>query len=130
MVNANALTPIGAFNNRAPGRDHRHESDQLRTADEYRDLVVKTVNGAVVRLWRRRRQLSDGVRNRQVGGLVQGKPAVLLLITKAGDANVIDTVDRIKALLPQLKEWLPAGIDFTIFSDRTRRSAPASHDMQ
>ena len=58
------------------------------------------------------------------------KPAVLLIITKTPEANVIDTVDRVKALLPQLREWIPAGIDISILSDRTSTIRASVHDMQ
>ena len=55
---------------------------------------------------------------------------MLLVITKQGDANVIDTVDRIYALLPELKQWIPAGIDISVLSDRTQTIRASVHDMQ
>ena len=52
-------------------------------------------------------------------GWYNRQPSVLLVITKAGDANVIETVDRIRELLPELKRWIPADVDISVLSDRT-----------
>src|SRR4029077_20101028 len=57
-------------------------------------------------------------------------PSVLLIITKQGDANVIDTVDRIYALLPELRQWVPAGLDISVLTDRTQTIRASVHDMQ
>ncbi len=128
LVNANPLTPLGAFNS-----DRLAETiatnPQLKTADEFRNLVIKSVKGTVVHL-SDVADVEDSVRSTRSAAWFNREPSVLLLITKAGDANVIDTVDRIKALLPQLKEFLPAGVDFTIFSDRTGTIRASVHDMQ
>ena len=129
LVNANPLTPLGAFNNQRQAETIA-TNPQMRTADEFRNLVVKTTtNGTVVRL-SDIADIEDSVRSTKSAAWFNREPSVLLLITKAGDANVIDTVDRIKALLPQLKEFLPAGVDFTIFSDRTGTIRASVHDMQ
>ncbi|MFX8254426.1 efflux RND transporter permease subunit, partial [Acinetobacter baumannii] len=58
------------------------------------------------------------------------QPAVLIQITKQGDANVIDTVDRVKALIPALKQWIPAGVDISILVDRTSTIRASVLDMQ
>ena len=55
---------------------------------------------------------------------------MLLIITKQGDANVIDTVDRIYALLPELRQWIPAGLDISVLTDRTQTIRASVHDMQ
>ena len=55
---------------------------------------------------------------------------MLLIITKQGDANVIDTVDHIRELIPEIKRWIPADIDFSILSDRTGTIRASVHDMQ
>src|SRR5258708_17725110 len=117
LVNANPLTPLGAFNSERQSETIA-TNPQMRTAEEFRNLVVKTVNGTVVRL-SDIADIEDSVRSTKAAAWFNKEPSVLLLITKAGDANVIDTVDRVKALLPRLKEFLPAGVEFTIFSDRT-----------
>ena len=54
----------------------------------------------------------------------------MLIITKQGDANVIDTVDRIYDLLPELRQWIPAGLDISVLTDRTETIRASVHDMQ
>src|SRR5690606_15298874 len=63
-------------------------------------------------------------------GWYNGKPAILITITKQADANVIDTVDRVKALLPEVQKWVPAGIQFSIMSDRTVTIRASIADIQ
>src|SRR6201999_2328055 len=58
------------------------------------------------------------------------QPAVLIQITKQGDANVIDTVDRVKALIPELKQWIPAGVEISTLVDRTSTIRASVQDMQ
>ena len=58
------------------------------------------------------------------------QPAILLTITKSADANVIETVDRIRELLPEIKRWIPPGIDISVLSDRTGTLRASVHDMQ
>jgi multidrug efflux pump len=128
IVNANSLAPLGAFNG------HRQSetiatNPQLRTAAEYESLIVKTTNGNVVRL-SDVADVEDSVRSTRSAAWFNKEPSVLLLVTKQGDANVIDTVDRVKALLPQIKEFIPAGVEFSILSDRTGTIRASVRDMQ
>src|SRR6266536_3182882 len=58
------------------------------------------------------------------------QPSMLLIITKQNDSNVIETVDNIKALIPEIKRWIPADIDFSILSDRTATIRASVNDMQ
>jgi multidrug efflux pump len=128
IVNANSLAPVGAFEG---GRQSETISTnrQMRTAEEFRDIVIKNANGNVVRL-SDIAEVDDAVRNTRSAAWFNKEPSVLLTITKQSDANVIDTVDRVKALLPELKQWIPAGVDFTIFSDRTGTIRASVVDMQ
>jgi multidrug efflux pump len=128
IVNANSLAPVGAFES---GRQSETISTnrQMRTAEEFRDIVIKNANGNVVRL-SDIAEVDDAVRNTRSSAWFNKEPSVLLTITKQSDANVIDTVDRVKALLPELKQWIPAGVDFTIFSDRTGTIRASVVDMQ
>ena len=59
-----------------------------------------------------------------------GQPSVLLVITKQADANVIETVDRIRELLPEIKRWIPADIEISVLSDRTKTIRASVLDMQ
>ena len=63
-------------------------------------------------------------------GWYNKQPSVLLIITKQGDANVIDTIDRIYKLLPELKQWVPAGLDIEVLVDRTQTIRASVRDMQ
>ena len=129
IVNANSISPLGAFEG---GRQSETISTnrQMRTADEFRDIVVKNDDdGSVVRL-SDIAEVGDAVRNTRSAAWFNKEPSVLLTITKQSDANVIETVDRVKALLPELKQWIPAGVDFTIFSDRTGTIRASVLDMQ
>ncbi|MGE0751744.1 MAG: efflux RND transporter permease subunit [Variibacter sp.] len=128
IANTNSLTPLGVFNN-----THQAETiatnGQLRTPEDYRPIVIKAANGNVVRLTDIA-QVRQGTRNSRSAAWFNQQPAVLLIITKQGDANVIDTADRVKALLPELQRWVPAGIDISILSDRTGTIRASVLDMQ
>jgi multidrug efflux pump len=128
IVNANSISPVGAFEN-----DRQSETistnRQMRTAEEFRDIVIKVENGNVLRL-SDVADVDDSVRNTRSAAWFNKEPSVLLTITKQSDANVIDTVDRVKKLLPEMKQWIPAGVDLTIFSDRTETIRASVLDMQ
>ena len=70
------------------------------------------------------------MRNSRAAGWYNNDPSVLLIITKQGNANVIDTVDRIYELLPELRQWVPAGLDISVLTDRTQTIRASVHDMQ
>jgi multidrug efflux pump len=128
VANANSSTPLGAFD----GSDFARSigtNDQLRDPRDYENLVVKTVNGTVIRLGAIA-EIEQGVRNRRSAAWFNLQPSVLLVITRRADANVIETVDRIHALLPELKRWTPADIDISVLSDRTQTIRASVLDMQ
>jgi len=104
-------------------------NDQLKTADDYKMLVLKTVNGTVVRLSDVAKVVSAS-RNSRAQAQFMGKPAVLLILTKQADANVLETVDAVKALIPEIKRWVPADLSIDILSDRTTTLRASVHDMQ
>src|SRR6185437_13591175 len=114
ISNANAMGPLGSFDGKARATSIGI-NDQLTTAPDYDALVVKTVNGNVIRL-PDIASIKPGVRNSLSAGWYNRSPSVLLIITKQGDANVIDTVDRIYALLPELRQWVPAGLDISVLT--------------
>ncbi|MEZ5852415.1 MAG: efflux RND transporter permease subunit [Hyphomicrobiaceae bacterium] len=102
---------------------------QLTTVDDYKDIVVKTVGGVPI-LLSSVAEVVQATRNARSAALFNRKPAVLLFITKQADANVIETVDQVKALLPELKNWMPPGIDIDVLSDRTTTIRASVHDME
>ena len=128
VANANAVGPLGVFDGTSQSITIA-TGDQLRVADAYKSLVVKTSNGAVVRL-SAIANVEQGVRNTRSAASFNGQPAVLLIITKQGAANVIETVDKIKGLIPDLKRWIPAGIDISVLTDRTTTIRASVADMQ
>ena len=89
-----------------------------RTAADYRDLVVAWRNNAAIRL-RDVATVEDGPENKNTLGLFNGQPAVIVLITRQPGANIIETVDSVRALLPELRAQLPADIAVQVASDRT-----------
>jgi multidrug efflux pump len=128
IVNANPLGPVGIFNG---GRQSETLSTnrQMRTAAEFRDILIKSSNGSFVRL-SDVAEVQDSVRNTRSVAWFNKQPAVLIQITKQGDANVIDTVDRVRALLPELKQWIPGGVEISTLVDRTGTIRASVEDMQ
>jgi hydrophobe/amphiphile efflux-1 (HAE1) family protein len=128
IVNDNAVGPNGSFDG-GKRSVTIGLNDQLRNASDYDPVVVKTVNGTVIRL-SDIATIRPSVRNSRSAGWYNRDPSVLLIITKQGDANVIDTVDRVYALLPELKQWVPAGLEFSVLTDRTQTIRASVNDMQ
>ncbi len=95
-----------------------YSNDQAKTAVEYRPLIVAYNNGAPVRL-AAVSQVVDSNQDLRNAGLANGKPAVLLVISRQPSANIIDTVDRVKALMPQFRASIPAAINLNLIVDRT-----------
>ncbi|MCK9907938.1 efflux RND transporter permease subunit [Microbacteriaceae bacterium K1510] len=128
ITNANAAGPLGSFE--GTGRATTIGiNDQLTAPPDYGPLVVKTVDGTVIRL-SDIASIRPSVRNSRSAGWFNRDPSVLLIITKQADANVIDTVDRIYALLPELTQWVPAGLDISVLTDRTQTIRASVLDMQ
>jgi multidrug efflux pump len=128
IVNANPLGPVGIFNG---GRQSETLglNRQMRSAAELRDIIVKSSGGNYVRL-SDVAEVEDSVRNARSIAWFNKQPAVLIQITKQGDANVIDTVDRVREMIPDLKQWIPAGVEISILTDRTGTIRASVEDMQ
>jgi len=92
--------------------------DQLFKAEEYRPLVVSYRAGAAVQL-SDIADVQDSVENIRNAGLVNGKPSVMVIVFRKPGANIIETVDRIVDLLPQMEASIPRAIDLAVVSDRT-----------
>ena len=93
-------------------------NDQLLKAADYKKLIVAVHNGAAIRL-SDMANVQDSVENVRAAGYLNGKPAIPLIILRQPGANIIDTVDRVKAELPSLKASIPAGIKLDVVLDRT-----------
>ncbi|MBI5260332.1 MAG: efflux RND transporter permease subunit [Bradyrhizobium sp.] len=128
IINANPLGPVGIFNGERQS-ETLALNPQMRTAQEFRDILIKNSNGNFVRL-SDVAQIEDSVRNVRSVAWFNKQPAVLIQIRKQGDANVIETVDRVKALIPELKKWIPAGVEISTLVDRTGTIRASVQDMQ
>jgi multidrug efflux pump len=128
LQNANANRPKGALAN-ADVQVPIYASDQLFLAKDYKDLVVVYRNGAPVRLSDLGRVI-DGNEDVRNLGIVNGNPMVLIQINRQPNANIVDTVARIKALIPQFQAQLPPTVRFKIASDRTVTTRDSMRDAQ
>jgi multidrug efflux pump len=106
-----------------------HTNDQARHAADYRPLIIAYRNGAPVRLTDLA-QVRDSVENLRTLGLSNGKPAVLVVVYRKPAANIIDTVDRVKAILPQLEASIPGAIKVELAMDRTTAIKASLHDIE
>ncbi|EPZ0265934.1 MULTISPECIES: multidrug efflux RND transporter permease subunit MdtC [Serratia] len=117
IANANVRRPQGAVEN----PQHRWQiqaNDALKTADAYRPLIIHYNNGSAVRL-ADVAEVKDSVQDVRNAGMTDAKPAIILAISRAPDANIIETVDRIRAELPALQENIPASIQLNVAQDRS-----------
>ena len=114
---SNANRPKGAIE--GDGRRLQIYTPQpARKAAEYASLIVAWRNNAAVRLGDVARVV-DGVENRRTVGLFNGEPAIIVLVTRQPGANIIETVDAVRALLPELQAQLPQDIQVAVASDST-----------
>ncbi|MEA2772273.1 MAG: multidrug efflux pump [Acetobacteraceae bacterium] len=128
LASANANSPKGAIDS-----DTLHyqlyTNDQATHATDYMPLVVAYRKGAAVRL-SDVADVQDSVENLRNAGLSQGKPAVLVILSRQPGANIIDTVDSVKAALPQLMAAMPSDMDLLIANDRTTTIRSSLHDTE
>ena len=125
---ANVNGPLGGF--QGPLRAETIEMNgQITQAADYAALVLKTAAGATVRLGDVAEVL-DSVSNTKLAAWRGTRPAILLTLTKTAGANVIDTVDRVRAALPQLLAWIPPDIEVATISDRTATIRASVADVE
>lgn len=128
ISNANQRRPQGAVDDREQ-RWQLRTNDKLQTASEYQPLVVHYNKGAAVKL-SDVATVEDSVQDVRNAGMSRGKPAVLLVVRKTPEANVIDTVDHIRAELPELHEVIPAAIDLQVAQDRSPTIRASLHEVE
>ncbi|QXI31732.1 MdtB/MuxB family multidrug efflux RND transporter permease subunit [Pseudomonas promysalinigenes] len=104
-------------------------NDQLRSPEEYANLILAYNNGAPLRL-KDVAEIVDGAENERLAAWANQNQAVLLNIQRQPGANVIEVVDRIKELLPSITDNLPAGLDVSVLTDRTQTIRAAVKDVQ
>src|SRR5580704_1803324 len=114
---ANANRPKGAVSD-GSRMYTLDDTDQLFTADQYRPLIVAYNNGAAVRLGEVG-EVIDSLTDRRNLGLINGKQGVMLAIFRQAGANIIDTVDRVQAVIPYLQSSIPPSMSLSVVMDRT-----------
>jgi len=128
IANATVDAPKGSFN----GALHNfaiYDNDQLMEAKPWNDVIVAYVNGAPVRI----RDIGvaiDGPENNQMTAWQNGHPGILLQVFKQPGANVIDTVQRIKAMMPHALAAVPASVKVNLVLDRTITINASVHDVE
>ena len=128
LANANANQAKGALGNNEV-RWQVNATDQLFKASQYAPLIVSYRNGAPVRL-RDLGNVIDSVEDTRNEGLNNGKPAVILQVTRQPTANIIDTVDRIHSILPQLQASVPPAMHLGVGQDRTTTIRASVADIE
>jgi multidrug efflux pump len=125
---ANSNSAKGSFE--GPTRSYTiNANDQLLAADDYSNMIISSKNGAVVRL----KDIStvvNSAENTKLGAWANKTPAIILNIQRQPGANVIKTVDAIKAQLPDLESQLPAGLTVAVLSDRTTGIRASVKDVE
>jgi len=103
--------------------------DQAKTAAQYRPLIVAYRNGAPVQL-SSIAEVADSVEDLRNAGMANGKPSVLLIMNRQPNANIIETVDRVRALMPNLRASIPAAINMDVVMDQTTTIRASLHDVE
>jgi multidrug efflux pump len=128
LANANVNTPKGNFD--GPSRAYTiNANDQIRKPSDYNDLVVAYRNGAPVKLSDVARA-TEGAENTKLAAWMNTDEAVIVNIQRQPGANVIEVVDRIQALLPQLRAALPSAVDVAVLTDRTTTIRASVADVE
>ncbi len=126
--NANANQAKGSFD--GPTRAATIDAnDQIRAVSGYRDLILAYRGGAPLRL-ADVAQISEGAENDRLAAWANEAPAIVLNIQRQPGSNVIEVVDRVKALLPTLRASLPGAVELTLLTDRTTTIRASVRDVQ
>ncbi|MCQ4261603.1 multidrug transporter subunit MdtB [Stutzerimonas stutzeri] len=128
ISNSNVNQPKGNFD--GPTRVSMLDAnDQLKTPEEYAELILTYQDGAALRL-KDVADIVDGAENERLAAWANESQAVLLNVQRQPGANVIDVVERIQALLPEVTASMPAGLDVVVLTDRTQTIRAAITDVQ
>ncbi|MGF6410479.1 efflux RND transporter permease subunit [Paraburkholderia sp. MM5482-R1] len=128
LAAANANSPKGSIEF-GENRVQLYTNDQASKASQYKDLVIAYRNGAPVKL-SDMGEVVDSVEDLRNLGLFNGKRSVLVILYRQPGANIIETVDRVKAMLPQLHASLPADVDIAPTSDRSTTIRASLRDTE
>src|ERR1700743_379047 len=128
LGSANAHSPKGGIDV-GDQRYQIYSNDQANKAADYQSLIVAYRNGAAVHL-SDVGEVTDGVENLRNSGLANGKPAVLIILYRRAGANITSTVDRVKALMPQLRASISPAIDVETGVDRSTTIRTSLRDVE
>jgi multidrug efflux pump len=128
LNNANTNRPKGQLSSGDRSWEIRADG-QLLKADQYRSLIVTYRNGAAVHL-SDVAEVRDSVEDLRNAGLANGKPAVLVILYRQPAANIIETVDRVRGLLPQLEASIPGAINLSVTLDRSTTIRASLHEVE
>src|ERR1700746_2280835 len=128
ITNNNVNSPKGTLD--GPARSWTiNANDQIQDADSYRSIVIAYKNGNAIRL-SDVAEVTSGPQNVYLAGWVNNTPGIILNIQRQPGANVIQVVDRIKTLLPELAASLPAAVEVSVLTDRTNTIRASVHDVE
>ncbi|HEY8328467.1 MAG TPA: efflux RND transporter permease subunit [Rhodanobacter sp.] len=128
LTQANVNAPKGTLN----GKTQSYSigtNDQLSDASEYKSTIISYKNNSPVRL-SDVAKVVDGVENDQLAAWANGQPAVLLDVRRQPGANIVQTVEQIRNVLPELRSALPADVHLDVFADRTVTIRASVHDVE
>ena len=125
---ANTITPVGVIKNADQTLTIQAET-QLNNADQFADLIIATRNEKPVRL-RDVAKVIDSVENNQTASWFEGSRSIVMAIQRQPDANTVEVVDRVKAMLPQFRDELPPTVSIDLLNDRSRSIRDAVHDVE
>jgi hydrophobe/amphiphile efflux-1 (HAE1) family protein len=128
LMQNNVNAPKGSFDGQRQSYAI-NANDQIFSAAEFRDVILASRNGAPVRL-RDVGDVIDNVENVRLAGWVDGQPAVIVDIQRQPGANIIETANRVKALLPKLRSTVPPSVKISILTDRTATIRASVRDVQ
>ena len=128
LAGANAFLPKGHLENESTSWTVV-ASDQLRTAAQYRKVIVAERGGVTIRLGDVA-TVTDSSQDIRQMALSNGKPSILLIVFRSPGANIIETVDRVKAMIPQLRSWLPESADLSVRMDRSQTIRASLHEVE
>ena len=128
LVAANAFVPKGILENK---RNFwmLDASDQLDEASDYGNIIVKSKDGLTIKL-KDLATIHNSTQNVRNMALANGQPAVLLIVFLASGGNIIETVDRVKSLMPSLEEWLPKSVSLELRTDRSITIRSSLHEVE
>jgi multidrug efflux pump len=125
---ANANSPKGAIED-SGNRWTISATDQLLTADQYRPLIVAYRNRAPVRL-SDVADVTEGLEDFRNDGLINGEPGVIVIVSRQPGANIIATIDRVRALVPELRASIPPDVNLILAGDRSESIRASVHNIQ